>query len=167
MPKSPGAVSPVATSSVTNSPAPSTASALGFVIPPIVTDPVLQQTIDNLAEHINTLVPIHNAQQTNDTFVTPKRKDVAPAVEDKENVRAKTSMGPPEVPVKRKDDDMPGAYHTLRRSTVSSPNPAKPAVSKANVQGNPSNGGRDAAPPKLEKRKSKRAFTAPSSTSLH
>lgn len=155
-----GPISPVVTSPVAEptAPAQASATALGFIVPPIVADPALQQTIDNIAEQVNALVPIHNAQTTNDTFVAPKRRETG---EEKENVRVKGSMGPPQLPGKRKDDEMPGTYHTVRRSTVSAANPAKATVNKANAQGISSNGGRDIIPSKGgDKRKSKRESAA-------
>ena len=55
-------------------------AALGYIVPPIVADPVLQQTIDNLAQQVNALVPIHNAQQEARKEISegPKRVSSSP-----------------------------------------------------------------------------------------
>lgn len=163
-----GLKSPISPTSPARPKAPVTSTtALGFIIPPVVHDPVLQQTIDNLAEQINTLVPKHNAQQSSETVAVAapsvKRRETMPAHEGKENVRTKSTMGPPEMipahalAAKRKDDDMPGAYHTMRRSTMPAGTPASPALSSATAHGVSSSSGREAGSSGGDRRKSKHA----------
>lgn len=118
--------------------------ALGFIIPPLVADPVLQHTLDSIAEQVNQLVPVHNAQQQqtlgsivdeskplpqlpaplvrHETMAPPvvPRRDSNAAQRrdgDKENapVRTNPETGAPLAPVWRhKADEMPGTYHTVR-----------------------------------------------------